>query len=69
MADLISSGVSQARPDAQCLRAASMEEAAETALALAAPADPVLIVYEELHPLLSLLHRLEAVESAAAVPR
>jgi hypothetical protein len=46
-----------------------MEEAAETALALAAPADPVLIVYEELHPLLSLLHRLEAVESAAAVPR
>jgi cyanophycin synthetase len=69
MADLISSGVSQVRPDAQCLRAASMEEAAETALALAAPADPVLIVYEELHPLLSLLHRLEAVESAAAVPR
>jgi cyanophycin synthetase len=69
MADLISSGVSEVCPDAQCLRAASMEEAAETALALAAPADPVLIVYEELHPLLSLLRRLQAAESAAAVPR
>jgi cyanophycin synthetase len=69
MASLISRGVSEVRPEAQCLRAASLEEAAETALGLAAPADPVLIVYEELHPLLTLLQRLQTVEPAAAAPR
>jgi cyanophycin synthetase len=69
MVSLISSGVSLARPDAECLRAASLEEAAEVALALATPADPVLIVYEELHPLLMLLRRLETAEPAAAVAR
>jgi cyanophycin synthetase len=69
MATLINSGVSEVRPDAECLRAASLEEAAEIALALAAPADPVLIVYEELHPLLTLLRRLQTAEPAAAVAR
>jgi cyanophycin synthetase len=69
MATMISSGVSEVRPDAQCLRAGSLEEAAEMALGLAAPGDPVLIVYEELHPLLTLLRRLETAEPAAAVAR
>jgi cyanophycin synthetase len=65
MATLISSGVSKARPSAQCLRAGSLDEAAETALALAAPEDPVLIVYEKLDPLLALLRRLQTAEPAA----
>jgi cyanophycin synthetase len=69
MATLISSGVSEVRPGAQCLRGASLEEAAEIALELAAPADPVLIVYEKLHPLLTLLRRLQTVAPAAAAPR
>jgi cyanophycin synthetase len=69
MATMISSGVSEVRPDAQCLRAGSLEEAAEMALGLAAPGDPVLIVYEELRPLLTLLRRLETAEPAAAVAR
>jgi cyanophycin synthetase len=69
MATLISSTVSDVRPGAQCLRAASLEEAAEMALTLAAPADPVLIVFEELPPLLALLGRLQAAEPATAAPR
>jgi cyanophycin synthetase len=69
MSTLINSGVSEVRPDAQCLRAASLEEAAEVALELAAPADPVLFLYEELHPLLPLLRRLQTAEPAAAASR
>ncbi|MFP5347236.1 MAG: cyanophycin synthetase [Actinomycetes bacterium] len=69
MAALIRSGVSAARPSTQVLAAGSLEEAAETALTLAAPADPVLIVYEHLDPLLTLLRRLQAAEPAANAAR
>jgi cyanophycin synthetase len=69
MATLISSGVSEVRPDAHCLQAGSLEEAAKIALVLAAPADAVLLVYEELHPLRTLLHRLQTAELAVATPR
>ena len=69
MAALIISGLSEVRPDAQCLRAASLEEAAEMALALAAPTDPVLFLYEKFHPLLTLLRRLQTAEPAAAGAR
>jgi cyanophycin synthetase len=69
MAALIISGLSEVRPGAQCLRAASLEEAAEIALALAAPEDPVLFLYEKFHPTLTLLQRLQTVEPAAAAPR
>jgi hypothetical protein len=40
-----------------------MEEAVTLGLALAAPADPVLVVYEELEPVLALLGRLGAERS------
>jgi cyanophycin synthetase len=69
MAALISSGLSEVRPDAHCLQAASLEEAAEIALALAAPTDPVLFLYEKFHPLLTLLRRLQTAEPAAALAR
>jgi cyanophycin synthetase len=69
MAALIMRGLSEVRRDAQCLRAASLEEAAETALALAAPTDPVLFLYEKFHPLLTLLRRLETADPAAAGAR
>jgi cyanophycin synthetase len=69
MAALISSGLSEVRPGAQCMQAASLEEAAEIALALAAPTDPVLFLYEKFQPVLTLLRRLQAAEPAAAVAR
>jgi cyanophycin synthetase len=69
MAALIRSGLSEVRPGAQCVQAASLEEAAEIALALAAPTDPVLFLYEKFQPVLTLLRRLQAAEPAAAVAR
>ena len=44
-----------------------MEEAVTLGLALAAPAGPVLVVYEKLEPVLALLGRLGAERSAGVL--
>jgi cyanophycin synthetase len=63
MTKLISSALTEVRPEIRCEPAASLEEAVTLGLALAAPADPVLVVYEELEPVLALLGRLGAERS------
>ena len=63
MTKLISSALAEVRPEIRYVPAASMEEAVTLGLALAAPADPVLVVYEELEPVLALLGRLGAERS------
>ena len=64
MTKLISSALTEVRPEIRCEPAASMEEAVTLGLALATPADPVLVVYEKLAPVLALLGRLGAERSA-----
>ena len=67
MTRLISSALTEVRPEIRCEPAASMEEAVTLGLALAAPADPVLVVYEKLEPVLALLGRLGAERSAGVL--
>ncbi len=67
MTKLISSALTEVRPDIRYVPAASMEEAVTLGLALAAPADPVLVVYEKLDPVLALLGRLGAERTAGVL--
>jgi cyanophycin synthetase len=67
MTKLISSALTEDRPEIRCGPAASMEEAVTLGLALATPADPVLVVYEKLEPVLALLRRLGAARSAGVL--
>ena len=67
MTKLISSALTEVRPEIRYVPAASMEEAVTLGLALAAPADPVLVVYEKLEPVLALLGRLGAERSAGVL--
>ncbi len=67
MTKLISSALTEVRPEIRYEQAASMEEAVTLGLALAAPGDPVLVVYEKLAPVLALLGRLGAERSAGVL--
>ena len=67
MTKLISSALAEVRPEIRIVPAASMEEAVTLGLALATPADPMLVVYEKLEPVLALLDRLGAERSAAVL--
>ncbi len=67
MTKLISSALTEVRPEIRYEPAASMEEAVALGLALATPADPVLVVYEKLEPVLALLGRLGAERSAGVL--
>ncbi len=67
MTKLISSALTEVRPEIRCEPAASMEEAVTLGLALATPADPVLVVYEKLEPVLALLGRLGAERSTGVL--
>jgi cyanophycin synthetase len=60
MTRLISCALARHRPDIRILRAEGPEDALRRALALASPADPVLLTYEELGPVRELLDGLGA---------
>jgi len=65
MTKLIRAALAEARPGICCESAATMEEAVTRGLALAAPRDPVLVVYEKLAPLQNLLCELGAERGAS----
>ena len=60
MTKLISSALTEVRPGIRWEPAADLEEAVTLAVTLAAPADPVLLVYEKIEPVIWLLERLGA---------
>jgi hypothetical protein len=64
MTMLIRAALAAARPGIVCESAVSMEEAVARGLALAVPADPVLVVYEKLAPARKLLASLGAEHGA-----
>jgi cyanophycin synthetase len=66
MTKLIGSALAEVRPDIRCEPAAGLDEAVALGLALAAPGDPVLVVYEKLQPVRSALSRLGARRPLAA---
>jgi cyanophycin synthetase len=61
MTRLISAALTRHRPDIAILTAGGPDEALRTALALASPADPVLLTYETLGPVRDLLDGLGAI--------
>jgi len=61
MTRLISGALARHRPDIRILTAGGPEGALRCALALASPADPVLLTYETLGPVRDLLHGLGAI--------
>jgi cyanophycin synthetase len=65
MTKLIRAALAEARPGICCESAATMEAAVTRGLALAAPRDPVLVVYEKLAPLQNLLCDLGAERGAS----
>jgi len=65
MTKLISSALTAIRPGIRCELAADLDEAVTLGLALAAPGDPVLVVYEKLEPVRAALGRLGAHRPAA----
>ncbi len=70
MTRLINSALIEVRPGIRAEPAASLDEAVLRGLALAAPGDPVLVLYEKLEPVLTLLESLGAergLEPLAAV--
>lgn len=60
MTKLIGSALTDVRPDVHWEPAADLDEAVTIGMALAAPTDPLLLVYEELEPVISVLDRLGA---------
>jgi cyanophycin synthetase len=64
MTKLIGSALTEVRPGLRAEPAASLAEAVMLGLALAAPGDPVLLVYEKLEPVLELLAGLGAERQA-----
>jgi cyanophycin synthetase len=60
MTKLISSALTEVRPGIRWEPAADLDEAVTIGTALAAPSDPVLLVYEKMEPVLSVLDRLRA---------
>ena len=60
MTRLISGALARHRPDIQVWPADGPEDALRSALALAAPSDPVLLTYEKLDPVRDLLAGLGA---------
>jgi cyanophycin synthetase len=60
MTKLIGVALAQVRPDIRVEPAASLDDAVILGVALAAPGDPVLLVYEKLEPVVALLGRLGA---------
>jgi len=60
MTKLISSALTEVRPGIRWEPAADLDEAVTIGTALAAPSDPVLLVYEKMGPVLSVLDRLRA---------
>jgi cyanophycin synthetase len=67
MTKLIEPALTEARPGLRAEPAATLAEAVMIGLALAAPADPVLLVYEKLEPVLALLADLGAERHAGAL--
>jgi cyanophycin synthetase len=67
MTKLIGSALTEVRPGLRGEPAASLAEAVMLGLALAAPGDPVLLVYEKLEPVLALLADLGAERHAGAL--
>jgi hypothetical protein len=61
MTRLISAALARHRPDIAILTAGGPDEALRSALALASPADPVLLTYETLGPVRDLLDGLGAI--------
>ena len=60
MTKLITSALTEARPDIRWEPAAGLDEAIMIGTALAAPTDPVLLVHAKMEPVLSVLDRLGA---------
>jgi cyanophycin synthetase len=60
MTKLISSALAEVRPGIRCEPAADLDEAVTLGLALAGPGDPLLVVYEKLDPVRSVLGGLGA---------
>ncbi len=60
MAGLISLALADLGTGVQCEQAADLEEAVTLAIGLAVPSDPVLLIYEKLGPVVSVLGRLGA---------
>ncbi len=60
MTRLISSALAEIRPGIRCEPAAGLQEAVIAGVRLAAPGDPVLLVYEKLEPVVALLGCLGA---------
>ncbi|HYB47846.1 MAG TPA: Mur ligase family protein [Streptosporangiaceae bacterium] len=60
MTKLITSALGEVRPGVRCEPAADLDEAVTLGLALAAPGDPLLVVYEKLDPVRPVLRRLGA---------
>ncbi|MCW2506923.1 MAG: cphA [Modestobacter sp.] len=55
MTGLVTSALTGARPGIRCMPAGTLEDAVTAAVRLAAPSDPILLVYEKLHPVTALL--------------
>src|SRR5262249_40373487 len=64
MTTLTKAALAEARPGIYCEPAASMDQAVTRGLALAAPGDPGLVVYEKLAPVQQLLRDLGAERGA-----
>ncbi|GLZ12800.1 cyanophycin synthetase [Actinomadura sp. NBRC 104425] len=60
MTDLIVRGLRERRPDVRHVAAGDLKSALTTALTLAGPGEPVLLLYEKLQPVADLLHTLGA---------
>ena len=68
MTDLIASALIDARPSLQCIAATGVKHALTTALALAAPSGPILVVYEKLAPVIEMLQQFDTAHAALLRP-
>ncbi|MCW2500027.1 MAG: cphA [Frankiales bacterium] len=66
MTELITAALTDVRPDIRCVPAADLSDAVTAAVRLAAPSDPILLVYEKLAPVVSLLDALGGSRNGAA---
>jgi cyanophycin synthetase len=60
MTGLVTSALTGARPGIRCVPAGTLEDAVTAAVRLAAPSDPILLVYEKLRPVSALLEGIGA---------
>jgi cyanophycin synthetase len=68
MTNLIASALIDARPSLQCIAATGVKHALTTALALAAPSGPILVVYEKLAPVIEMLQQFDTAHAALLRP-